>query len=1023
MKRFNLARWALGYRSIVYFFVAAILIGGMYSFMELGRREDPDFTIRQMVVTAVWPGATADQMTAQVTDKLEEKLQDTPGLDFIQSYTHGDRTVIYVWLKEDLPAAQIRPTWTEVRNLVNSVWAELPKGVRGPFINDRFDDVFGSIYALTGDEYSYEEKRAAAEQIRRDLLQIDDVQKVNLVGVRTQTVYVEMDEAKLAALGIDPRLLFQLLQQQGTLLPAGTIQTEHNRISLRVTGLLDGAAAVENLTVHLGERSFRLGEIATVREGYREPKEPQMYFNGKEAIGIAVSMSPGGNILQVGEALDEHVAQWRNQLPLGLEIGQVAHQPHVVKQSINEFTRSLFEAIVIVLAVSFMTLGWRSGAVVALSIPVVVAGTFILMELNRIDLQIVSLGALIIALGLLVDDAIIVIEMMQRKLEDGYDRVAAATAAYEETAFPMLTGTLITASGFIPIGLSHGMVSEYTGSLFSVTCIALVLSWIVSVLVSPVLGYSLIRLPKKKSAPSRWQQRQDRLYRAFRRGLEWTLRHRRVVVLATLAVFLLAVASFPLLKKEFFPASVRPELIVETELPLGASIQATERELKRLEAHFIDDKRVTSVVSYVGQSAPRFILPFLPSPPKDNYAQLIITATDAATRVEVHRDLERILHDEFPDLRANIRLIQVGPPAAYPVMMRLTGPDIPTLTALAQQATEIIRSSPQISRAEMNWPQEMPSVQVDIQQDSVRRLGIDNYAVAADLYAKLSGIEVAQATEGDRLVPVVFRLPDIGAERLSGLAQLPIHIGSGRYVPLGQIATLSLVNENATVWRRDLVPCITLQADTIGDVPGDSVTEELYRERFKDFRESLPAGYRLEYDGSTERSHLSMASIVKVLPIMVFVIMALLMFQLKRLRLMTLAVLTAPLGLIGAIIALQVTRYPIGFVAVLGIISLGGMLIRNSIILIDQIEKHRAAGETVWNAVIDSTLLRFRPIMLTAMAAVLAMIPLMRSYFWAPMAFALSGGLLVATVLTLVFLPALYAWVYHAEETENRSLS
>ena len=1018
MKRWNLARWALGYRSIVYFFIVAILIGGIYSFMELGRREDPDFTIRQMVVTAVWPGASADRMTAQVTDKLEEKLQDTPGLDFIQSYTHGDRTVIYVWLKEDLPADQIRPTWTEVRNLVNSVWGELPKGVHGPFINDRFDDVFGSIYALTGDEYTYEEKREYAEKIRRDLLQIEDVQKVNLVGVRQQTIYVEMDEAKLSALGIDPRMLFQLLQQQGSLMPAGTIQTEHNRISLRVTGLLDGAEAVENMTVHLGERSFRLGEIATVREGYREPNEPQMYFNGKEAIGIAVSMSPGGNILDVGEALDEHLSDWQGRLPLGLEIGQVAHQPHVVKQSINEFTRSLFEAIVIVLAVSFLTLGWRSGAVVALSIPVVVAGTFILMKLEHIDLQVVSLGALIIALGLLVDDAIIVIEMMQRKLEDGYERVAAATAAYEETAFPMLTGTLITASGFIPIGLSHGMVSEYTGSLFSVTCIALLLSWIVSVLVSPVLGYSLIRLPEKQQSRGRWQEWQERLYVWFRRGLEWTLRHRRIVVLATLGAFLLAVASFPLLKKQFFPASVRPELIVETELPLGASIQATERELKRLESHFAEDDRVTSIVSYVGQSSPRFILPFLPSPPKDNYAQLIITATDAETRVAVHQDLERILQDEFPDLRVNVRLIQVGPPAAYPVMMRLTGPDIPTLTSLAREATEIIRSSPQISRAEMNWPQEMPSVRVDIQQDSVRRLGIDNYAVAADLYAKLSGVEIAQATEDDRLVPVVFRLPDIGAERLSGLEQLPIHIGNGRYVPLGQIATLTMVNENATIWRRNLVPCITLQADTIGDVPGDSVTEDLYRNGLKEFRESLPTGYRLEYDGSTERSHLSMESIIVVMPIMIFVIMALLMFQLKRLRLMVMAALTAPLGLIGAIIALQVTRYPLGFVAVLGIISLGGMLIRNSIILIDQIEKHRAAGETVWNAVIDSTLLRFRPIMLTAMAAVLAMIPLMRSYFWAPMAFALAGGLLVATMLTLVFLPALYAWVYKAEESD-----
>lgn len=1015
MKSFNFARWAIRERSIIYFLIMVILISGALSFFHLGRRSDPDFTIREMVVTAVWPGATAEEMTRQVTDPIEAKLQMTPGLNYIRSYTHGSVSIIYVSLNETLPVEQVRPTWTEVRNLVGEVWSTLPPGVVGPIFNDRFDDVYGSIYALTGEGFSAEEKRKYAEILQRRIRQLPDVQKVILLGVQQEQLYIEMDEMKLAQLGLDPRMVFQALKQQGMRMPAGTIHTEQRDVPLRVEGLLGDAESIRNLTLHLGERTVRLGDIANVRQAYQEPAQEKMYFNGKPAIGVAVSMRSGGNVMALGEELSRTVDAMKADLPLGLDIGQVTNQPQVVEDAIGDFTQSLMEAIVIVLLVSFISLGWRSGIVVALSIPVVVASTFILMKYFQIDLQVVSLGALIISLGLLVDDAIIVIEMMQRKLEEGYSRIDAASAAYEKTAFPMLSGTLITAAGFIPVGLANGIVAEYTHSLFAVTAITLLLSWVVSILVSPVIGYRLIQVHPINEKPSRFKTWQKELLQRFRNYLQWGLDHYRLVVLLTIGIFLIAALSTPLLKKEFFPASIRPELIVEVELPYGASIQATEAEVHRLENHFYGDNRVDSITSYIGSSAPRFILPFEPVPQKNNYAQLIIKATDVASRKSLHRDLENLIANEFPDIRTNIRLIQTGPPAAYPVMLRLTGPDEKMLVAKAREALEIISRDSHIRHANLDWPQETPSIQVDINQDQVRRMGIDSYAVASDLYTKLSGYEVAKAYQGDRLIPVTFRLPDKGSARLGNLLTLPIHIGDGRYVPLGQFATVSYQNENTTIWRQNLQPSITIRANTDGSVPADSVTEQLYQTSLADFRKSLPSGYELTYEGSTKRSHDSMRAIAEVVPFMALVILTVLIFQLRKIKLMLMAAGTAPLGLIGSIIGLQLTRSPIGFIAILGMIALSGMIIRNSIILLDQIEAHRQEGETVREAIVNATILRFRPIMLTALAAILGMIPLMSSHFWGPMAFAFSGGLLIATVLTLFFLPALYAWVYRED--------
>ena len=1016
MKSFNLARWAVKHRPIVYFFIVSILIAGIVSFFDLGRREDPDFSIRSMTIAAAWPGATAEQMNEQVTDKIEQKLQDTPGLDYIKSFTNGDTTVIYVWLREDLPKESVRPTWTDVRNLTNDVWRELPKGVVGPFMNDRFDDVYGSIYALTGDDFSYEEKREYAETLRRQLMTIPEVQKVKLIGVQEQTIYIEMEEAKLAQLGIDPRMVFQMLQQQGTLLPAGSVRTGSHNVALRITGLLDSAEAIQNLSIHMGERSIRLGDIATVKQAYADPQNPVMVFNGKESVGIAISMAPGGNVLNLGDELTETIAQYKNDLPVGLEIGQVTNQPEVVTGAINEFTRALAEAIVIVLLVSFLALGWRSGAVVALCIPVVVAATFIVMHYFAIDLQVVSLGALIISLGLLVDDAIIVVEMMQRKLEEGVDRLHAATAAYEITAFPMLSGTLITAAAFIPIGLARGIVAEYTASLFSVTAIALLISWFASVLVSPVLGYRMIKVtPPEEQKETRWSAFQKKLLNGFKNSLETVLRYRKTVVLATIAAFLIAAISYPLLKKEFFPASVRQELIVETELPLGATQAATKKMTNEFTAHFYGDNRVSSITSYIGESAPRFILPFEPVPPRTNYAQTVIVATDADARRSLQTDVEQTLADHFPDVRSNIRLIQTGPPAPYPIMYRLSGPDTEQLQKYANEVVQLMQKDKEVSLVNMDWPQMTPSVEVKIDQDRIRQLGADNYAVAADLYTKLSGYQVSSAYLGDQLVPVKFRLPP-GRQQLGDLANLAVHVGGGRYVPLGQFATLTPTTENTMIWRRNLTPTITIRANVADDTPADTVSERIYTKTLADFRENLPAGYALEYDGSVERSHTSVHSIVVVMPVMIFVILMVLMFQLGKIKLMILAAITAPLGLIGSIIALQLTRKPLGFVAILGIIALSGMIIRNSIILLDQIETHRADGEPLHEAVINAAMMRFRPIMLTALAAILGMIPLMRSYFWGPMAFAFSGGLLIATLLTLFFLPAIYTWVYRREE-------
>lgn len=1011
MKGLNLAEWAIRHKQIVYFFIIAIITGGLWSYFHLGRSEDPDFTIRQAVVTAAWPGASAQQITQQVTDPLEKKLQDAKGLDYIKSFTHDGKTVIYVNLKDSVPKEEIQTRWHEIRNLVNDEWGSLPSGVMGPYINDRFDDVYGSIYAVTGDGFSYEEKRKYAENIRRRLTGVEDVQKVELLGVQKQEIYVEMDQNKLASFGMRPSDVFAMLQQQGAMMPAGMIHTDSRNVAVRVEGLLDTVESLKELPIHVGERSFHLGDVASVTQMYADPETSLMYFNGKPAVGIAVSMAPGGNNLVLGKNLEKEIEKEKSELPAGLDIEQVADQPSVVNDSIHEFTKSLLEAIVIVMAASFLSLGFWSGIVLALCIPVVVCASFIYMKWQGIDLHIVSLGTLIVSLGLLVDDAIIVIEMMQVKLEEGMDRLAAAQAAYKGCAKPMLAGTLITAAGFIPVGFAAGQTAEYVGAFFWVIASTLLLSWVASIFVSPVLGYRFIRVKagEKKSAFA------DRAYRLFYKAIAWCIRFKKTVIIGTAAVFAGTVALIPFVNQEFFPDSVRPEIILDVNLPSGASIKETKEVMAGIADNLYGDNRVSSFSTYVGDSAPRFILLFDPLASEDSHGQMILVARDSKVRDSLRDDTLAFIAEQYPDARAHARLITTGPPAEYPIMLRLSGKNVEDTAKFAKEAAALVSQYPGMKNVSMDWPEETPVVRLKIDQDKVRKLGGDNYSISRDLYVKLSGYKVAESYQGNQLVPISFRLEGSNAARLADLSSLPVHVGSGRYVPLGEIADISYENETSTIWRRDLHPTITIRSEAGGDKTADSVVNELYDRTLKDFREHLPDGYTLEKGGAIENSEKSVQYLAAPVPIMIFLILMILMFELDKIPLMVIAGITGPLGLIGAILSLFLTRQPMGFVSIVGMLALSGMVVRNSIILLDQIRQHLADGKKPYDAVIESAALRFRPIMLSSVTDVLGFVPLIPSPFWRPLAVSFIGGLLLATAIGLLVVPALYCWYYKVE--------
>ncbi|WP_110954702.1 efflux RND transporter permease subunit [Anaerosinus massiliensis] len=1018
MKKFNLTEIALKNKSLVCYFILVIFLMGCFSYTKLGRMEDPEFTIRQMVVTVAWPGASAKQIEEQVTDKIEKKLQDLPGMDYLKSYSRPGASVIYVTLREDTKASTIRSTWLEARNLVNDMKADLPQGVIGPTFNDRFDDVYGSIYAITADGYSYEEMRVEAEKIRQMLFDIDNVKKVELIGQQAEKIYIEIENSKLAQLGINPSTIANVIAKQNAMTPAGMLDTSTDNVYLRMTGQFDDIEAIRNLPIQANERIFRLGDIATVERKYVEPAEPKMYFNGQPAVGIAVSMESGGNVLDLGDDLKKTVNLIKKDLPLGLEIHQASDQPEVVKDAIDDFISTLREAIIIVLVVSFLSLGVRTGLVVALCIPLVITGVFLAMEMLGIDLHKVSLGALIISLGLLVDDAIIAVEMMAVKLEEGYDRFKAACYAYTVTALPMLTGTLITCAGFIPVGFSKGMAAEFTSSLFPVIAIALIISWVVSVMVAPLFGYHLIKV-KVHDTSKENKAYQSKFYKMFRRILTWCLQHRRIVLVGTAICFFVSIFMMKFIKQEFFPPSIRPEVIVELNLPEGASIKATEDAAKQFAARLDGDAAIKNYSFYVGKGAPRFVLTTEPVLPANNYAQFIIVAKDLDARKQLTEKIQTIMAEDMPGVRSNVKLIQTGPPAAYPVMLRVSGYDHEKVREIANQVAEKMTANPNLRQVHFDWNEKSKVMQLDLDQDKLRVLGIDGQSLATALQTQLSGAAVAEYYEQDKTIDIVFRMHDEDRSDLSKVKDMPIAIGNGSYVPLEQIAKIRYGAEDGLIWRRDLKPTITVRANIMDGITGNDATQQVY-DATKELRDSLPMGYTVKVDGALENSGKAMRLMLAPVPAMIIVIVTLLMLQLKRMSLMFLTLMTAPLGIIGVSFGMLLTNQSMGFVAELGILALSGMIIRNSVILVDQIEKHIADGQDVWQAIIDSAILRFRPIMLTAAAAILGMIPLMRNNFWGPMAVAIASGLFCATVLTLLVLPTMYAAWFKVKEPNEK---
>lgn len=1009
----NLTEVSLKNKAIVWYFIIMSVVMGIFSYVKLGRMEDPSFTVPQMIVTAAWPGATAQQMEEQVTDKLESKIRDIPGIDYVKSATRPGLTYVYVWLRQDVDKDTIRDTWRDVRNFGSDVTSTLPQGVQGPFYNDRFDDVYGSVYAITGDGYNLEEVRQEAEKLRRQILQLPRVQKVEILGEQTEKVYVEIETAKLSELGISPTAVSAALSGQNQMTPAGMIETSSDNVYIRYNGVFQNIEDVKNTPINAGGRIIRLGDIAAVERRFVDPAKPMMYFNGEPAIGVAVSMETGGNILTLGEKLRELTEEVQSELPAGLEIHQVSDQPKVVEESISEFVSTLREAIIIVLVVSFLSLGLRTGMVVAGCIPLVMAVVFCGMYTFDIDLHKVSLGALIISLGLLVDDAIIAVEMMSVQLERGLDRFQAACHAFNVTAKPMLTGTLITCAGFIPVAFSQGMAAEFCKALFPVIGMSLLVSWVVSVMVAPLFGYYLIKVKHADNAGR--DPYQSRFYTIFRNVLEWFLTHRKIVLAGTVAMFVLSIFAMKFVRQEFFPASIRPEIIVEMRLPEGSSMEATGDTAKRF-AEFLDqhEDEISNYSHYVGQGAPRFVLTSDPVLPADNLSQFVIVAKSPEIRVELMEKIRRELADNFPEAYTNLKTIQTGPPAPYPIMLRVSGYDHDKVRELAAKVADRIAANDNVRDVNLDWSEKSKVMKLEFDQEKLRAMGVNPQTVAQTLYTELVGVTATQYYHDDRTIDIMLRLQEEDRSDIAKLMDVPVYLGAAGYVTLGQVAEIKLATEDGLIWRRDMLPTITVQANIKEGTANDATAKAMAA--VADIEAEMPFGYSIEPGGAYEDSMKSQAFLLVPVPMMIVIIMTLLMFQLQNIKHMILTVLTAPLGIIGVVMGMLLLDKAMGFVAILGVLALSGMIIRNSVILIDQIQKHLADGEAPWDAVVNSAVLRFRPIMLTAAAAILGMIPLMRNNFWGPMAIAISGGLLVATVLTLLVLPVMYAECYKVKK-------
>ena len=1008
--RFNLSAAALRYRELTLFFLVAIAIGGIVAYFQLGQREDPDFAFRAMVIRTLWPGATAEQVDQQVTDRIERKLQETPYYKFTRSYSKPGESLIILELKDTAAPKDVPGIWYQVRKKIGDIRVTLPAEAIGPFFNDEFGDVFGSIYAFTGDGFSHSELRDYVEDVRQELLRLPNVAKIELVGVQDDKIYVELSTKKLATLGVDPALIAQALAAQNAIVSPGSVETRDSSVALRVSGQLDSVAAVSGLLLRVpgaaGAQTLRLGDIATVTRGYADPPVAKMRFQGKEAIALAVSMVPNGDVLELGRDLKNSMARIKTNLPLGIEFGQVSDQPAVVKNAVGEFMSSLLEAVAIVLVVSFLSLGMRTGLVVALTIPLVLAATFLAMRLFGIDLHRISTGALIISLGLLVDDAMIAVEMMARKLEEGFDMLRAATFAYSSTAFPMLSGTIITVAGFLPIATAKSTTGEYTFGIFAVTTMALLISWVAAVIATPFLGSYLLK--EHKAEEGLRDVYNKPFYARLRALIDWCIAQRKTVIAASALSLVIGVLGMGLTEKQFFPSSNRVEVMVELWLPEGSSITATEREAARLEAQLARDPDVATYVTYVGNGSPRFFLSLDQQLFRANFAQLVVLTKDLPGRERVVERLRKSLDDDFPGIRGRVNRVPLGPPVNYPVQFRVSGGDSAQLKTIAARVAERVLANPHTHDINFDWGDRVLALHVDVDQEKARALGVSSQSVARSMAAVTSGVPLGTYRENDRLIDVLLRAPASERGTLEALSEASVLTASGRAVPLAQVATVGTAMEEPIIWRRARELTLTVRADIDDSVQAPDVSTAIDR-TLGEIRASLPAGYRVEIGGAWEENLKAESSIAAGMPLLAVVVVGMLMLQLKSFSRTFMVLLTAPLGVVGVAFALLVFRQPFGFVALLGVIALAGMIMRNSVILVDQIERDIAAGQPEWTAIREATVRRFRPIVLTAAAAMLAMIPLTRSVLWGPMAYSIMGGLIVATALTVLFVPALYA--------------
>ncbi|WP_139558589.1 efflux RND transporter permease subunit [Methylotetracoccus oryzae] len=1016
MSRFNLSAWALDNRGFTALLMALLMIGGVFAYLELGQGEDPEFTFRVMVVKTLYPGATALEVEQQVTDRLERKIQELPNLDYLRSYSKPGESVIFVTPREDVPADTIPGLWYQVRKKVGDIAIALPPGVLGPFFNDEFGDTYSAIYAISGDGYTDAELRDFADAVRRQLLRVPDVEKIDLIGVQDEQIHVEFSDKQLAKLGLDPLEIGQALQTRNAMAPTGAVRDPLRDLPIRVTGAFTAVDEIANLALRVGGSSFRVGDIARVTRGTVDPPVFRMRFNGKDAVGLGITMRQGGDVLALGAALKASVRRIEGTLPVGVVVEQVADQPRVVEQAIGGFLRTFGEALAAVFLVSFLSLGFRAGSVVALTVPLVLAATLLCMWLFGIHLHRISLGALILALGLLVDDAMIAIEMMARKLEEGWERVRAATYAYGVTALPMLTGTLITVAGFLPVGLAQSQAGEYTVAIFQVVAIALILSWIGAVIFTPYLGYWILRVtPAASHAPDAFD---TPFYRRLRQAVDRCVEHRKAVLVATAALFVLGVAALLRVPQQFFPLSDRPELMVDLWLPEGTAVAETGSAARRLESLLSADPDVLHTSTYVGGGSPRFFLLITQQLNHSNLAQLVVMTRDTAARERVRHRLQQAFAADFPEVRGRATRLDVGPPLEYPVVFRVFGEEAEVVRRIADRVRDVVRANPNTVDVNDDWHERIPAVRLVVDQDKARALGVSSVGLSNALQRHYDGLRVGQFRDGDELLDIVWRARPEQRVALHELPEVAVPTANGRSVPVSQLARLETVFEDGIRWRRNRFPAISVRADIVDGSLAPDVADQILPD-IDAIRAELPPGYAIEVGAAKENAWLAQRSILVWIPLVAVVTLLLLMVQLRSLSRSLLVLLTAPLGLIGAAFALLLFGAPFGFVALLGIIALAGMIMRNSVILVEQIDRDEQAGRDTWTAIVEATVRRFRPILLTAAAAILAMVPLSQNDFFGPQAIAIMGGLTVATVLTVFFLPALYAAWFDARRPDR----